>query len=77
MRTQAKRCTRKELAYLSHWRRNGYLLGINDPIPLSTCTPPSFATRRPVLDAFAGGCIAVVAVLMGCTWIAYGAGLMS
>ena len=76
MRTQAKYCTNKELAYLSHWRRNGYHLSIDDKIPLSTLTPPSFATRSPLLDAFAGGCIAVAAVLMGCTWLAVGAGIM-
>lgn len=40
MRTQAKRCTRKELAYLSHWRRNGNMLTIDDDIPISTLTPP-------------------------------------
>ena len=76
MRIQAKRCTHKELAYLSHWRRNGYLISIDEPIPLSTLTPPSFQTRNQFMDAFAGGCIAVIAVLMGCTWLAYGAGLI-
>lgn len=40
MRAQAKRCTSKERAYLSHWRRNGYMLTIDDEIPLSTLTPP-------------------------------------
>lgn len=40
MRAQAKRCTRKERAYLSHWRRNGHMLTIDDDIPLSTLTPP-------------------------------------
>lgn len=40
MRTQAKRCTRKELAYLSHWRRNGYMLTIDDEIPVSSLTAP-------------------------------------
>lgn len=40
-RPQATRCTRKELAYLSHWRREGYMLTIDDVIPLSTCTPPT------------------------------------
>jgi hypothetical protein len=40
MRAQAKRCTQKELAYLSHWRRNDYMLTIDDEIPLSTLTPP-------------------------------------
>jgi hypothetical protein len=76
MRAQAKYCTTRELKMLTHWRSEGFQLGIDDPIPLSPLTPPSFATRRPVMDAFAGGCIAVLAVLAGCTWLAAGAGLM-
>lgn len=75
-RQQAKRCTEKELAYLSHWRNEGYTLTIDDIIPLDTETPPQFATQHPIMDALAGGCIAIIAVLMGCTWLAYGAGLM-
>lgn len=70
MRTQAKRCTRKELSYLSHWRRKGFMLGINDQIPLSTVTPPSLATRRPKLDALLGGLIIVGALSLLGYWIA-------
>lgn len=69
MKAQAKRCTRKELAYLSHWRRNGYMLGINDPIPLTTVTPPSFATRRPILDALLGGVLVIVVLAMAGAWL--------
>lgn len=70
MKTQAKRCTRKELAYLSHWRRKGFMLTINDQIPLSTLTPPSLATRRPVLDAMLGGVIIVGVLAAFGFWLA-------
>lgn len=76
MRIQATRYTRKQLAYLAHWEAKGYTFAPGEMPPMNTLTPPSLATRRPILDAFAGGCIAVVAVLMGCTWLAAGAGLM-
>ena len=70
MKAQAKRCTPKELTYLSHWRRLGFKLSIDDQIPLSTVTPPSLATRRPVVDALIGcGIIVGVIELVG-IWIA-------
>jgi len=74
-RPQAKRCTQKELAYLSYWRRNGYVLGIDDPIPLSTITKPSIATRRPVIYVLA--CILVIAVALsfGFAWLGKAAGI--
>lgn len=74
-RQQAKRCTPEQLSYLSYWRSRGCALKIDDVIPLNMVTPPQFATQRPILDAFVGGCIAVAAVLMGCTWLAVGAGI--
>ncbi len=65
----AKRCTQKELAYLAYWRQQGYMLSIDEPIPLSTLTKPSFSTRRPILEAVLGGLIIVGAcVLMG-AWL--------
>ncbi len=75
-RAQAKRCTQREIAYLCHWRDLGYKIGIDEKIPLSVTTPPSFSTRHPVLDAVAGAVIAIAAVMMGCMWLASGAGLM-
>lgn len=76
MRTQAIKATRKELAYLSHWRSKGFMIGVNDPIPMNTVTPPSFATRRPVLDAVIGGLI-IIAVVCGLGyWIATAAKLI-
>lgn len=54
MRDQARRCTPQELAYLAYWRSRGYRIAVDEPIPLSTVTPPSLATRRPVLDALLG-----------------------
>jgi hypothetical protein len=75
MRTQAKHCTRKELAYLSHWRRNGYLITIDEPIPLSTLTPPSLATRRPIVDALVGGLLVVVCLTAAGAWLGKAAGI--
>lgn len=69
MRTQAKRCTRKELAYLSHWRRNGYMLTVDETIPLSTLLRPSLATRRPILDALVGGLVIVACVMLAGAWL--------
>lgn len=75
MRVQAKKCTRKELAYLSHWRRNGYMLSIDDVIPLSTLTRPSLATRKPIVDALAGGGVVVVCLVMAGAWLGKAAGI--
>ena len=76
MITQAKRCTQQEIAYLTHWRSKGYAPSINDSIPLNTVTPPQFATRHPVFDALVGAVIVVVVIVIGGTWLAYGAGLL-
>lgn len=73
---QAVRCTRKELAYLSHWRRLGFKIEAGEPIPLSTVTPPSLATRRPVIDALIGaGTVLLVMAMVG-YWIASAAKLI-
>ena len=39
-RTQATRCTQKQLAYLAHWQALGYTFPRNAVIPESTLTPP-------------------------------------
>lgn len=75
MRTQAKRCTRKELAYLSHWRRNGYMLTIDDNIPLSTLTRPTLATRKPIIDAVVGGLVIVSSLTLAGAWLGKAAGI--
>lgn len=69
MRAQAKRCTQQELAYLSYWRRQGFNLAIDDPIPLSTVTPPSLATRRPIVDALVGGLLVIVVLALAAAWL--------
>lgn len=69
MKTQAKRCTRKELAYLSYWRKNGYTLSIDEPIPLSTLTKPSFSTRRPILEAVLGGLMIIAVFILAAAWL--------
>lgn len=73
--SKAKRCTRLEIHALNHWRREGVLIGFNDPIPLSD-KPEPFHRRRPILHVLACALIASSAILMGCTWLAVGAGLM-
>lgn len=67
---QAVRCTPQELANLSYWRGRGFKIGVNERIPLSTLTPPSLATRRPVLDALIGAGTVLLALGMVGYWIA-------
>lgn len=76
MKAHAKRCTARELAYLSYWRRHGFNLAIDDKIPLSTVTPPSLATRRPVLDALIAGALFLSCITAVCTIVAYAAGIV-
>lgn len=75
-RGQAIRCTRKELAYLAHWRSKGFMLRINDQIPLNTVTPPSFATRRPVLNIVLAALIIASALSLFGFWFATAAKLV-
>ncbi len=75
MRAQAKRCTQKELAYLSYWRRQGFNLAIDDPIPLNTFTPPSLATRRPIVDALVGGLLVIAVLALAGAWLGKAAGI--
>ena len=76
MRTQATRCTQKQLAHLAHWQARGYTFGRNESAPESTLTPPSFATRHPILDALIGGMILLIGFGgMIAIWVSAGAGL--
>lgn len=76
MREQATRCTRADLAYLAYWQSKGYTIKPGEPVPLNTLTPPSLATRRPVLDAAIGGVIILAALGMVGLWIAKAAGIV-
>lgn len=76
MREQATRCSQADLAYLAYWKAKGYDIKPGEPVPHNTLTPPSLATRRPVLDAAIGGAIIVTALAMVGLWIATGAGLL-
>lgn len=76
MKPQATRCTQKELAYFAHWEARGYTFGPGEKPPTSTLTPPSLATRRPILDAVLGAAVLVIGVGgMLALWIEAGAGL--
>lgn len=71
--TQAKRCPRIELSYLSHWRRNGYMLTIDEPIPLSTLTAP--AKAEPRASWLLGIAVIIVALALFGAWFGKAAGL--
>lgn len=75
-RSCATRCTPKELAMLAYWQGRGIQIRRDQPIPLSTETPPSFATDHPVLDAMLGlGIIVMVIGGLG-FWVAAAAKLL-
>lgn len=73
MRLQAKKATRKELAYLSHWRRNGYMLAIDEPIPLSTLTAP--VKPEPRSSWLLGSLLIIMALTLFGAWLGKAAGI--
>jgi hypothetical protein len=77
MRTQAKRCTRKDLSYLAHWRAKGYALTIDDQIPLDTTTPPmpAAAKRRTIAGIVVGTLIIAGTLTMFGAWFGKAAGI--
>lgn len=78
MKTQscATRCTQRELAMLAYWQQRGFDMRKNRTVPLSTETPPSFATDHPVLDAMLGLGIIICVVSGAAFWIGVGAKLL-
>lgn len=77
MRQQAKKCTRRELSYLSYWRDRGFSIGVDDEVPLNTVTPPdTFIHRHPVIDAMIGLAIIIGVCGLCYLWVARGAGLI-
>lgn len=76
MRTQATKCTPKELAMLAYWQSRGIQIRRDQPVPLSTETPPSFATDHPVLDAMLGLGIIIMALAGIGFWVAAAAKLL-
>jgi len=72
--SQAQRCTILEAHALNYWRSRGVMIKASEPIPLSE-EPAPFAQRRPVLYALGCASISIAATLMGCMWLAVGAGL--
>jgi hypothetical protein len=77
MRTQAKRCTEKELAYLAHWRGEGYMLTIDQTIPLNTMTPPvsKVQMRRKISGIVFGSLIIAGTLGLFGVWFGKAAGL--
>jgi hypothetical protein len=75
MKPQATRCTQEELAYLAYWQDKGFTFKPGEPIPLNTVTPPSFATRRPILDALIGGLGVILVLAMAAAWLGKAANL--
>jgi len=76
MKPQATRYTSQEWAYLAYWESRGYTFAPGEKPPTSTLTPPSLATRRPILDAVLGAAVLVIGVGgMLALWIEAGPGL--
>lgn len=76
MKSQATKCTQQELSMLAYWQERGIQIRRGQDIPLDTCTPPSFATNHPILDAMIGlGVIVMVISGIG-FWIGVAAGLL-
>lgn len=76
MKPQATPYTQKERAYLAYWESRGYTFKRGEKPPTSTLTPPSPATRRPILDALIGGAVLALGVGgMLALWIEAGAQL--
>jgi len=72
----ATKCTQRELAMLAYWQSRGIQIRRDQKIPLSTETPPSFATDHPVLDAMLGLGI-IICIFSGVAfWVATAAGLL-
>ena len=76
MKTQATKCTQRELAMLAYWQSKGIQIRRDQKIPLSTCTPPSFATDHPVLDAMLGGFCIILPVSLAGYWLFKAAGVL-
>lgn len=76
MKSQATRCTQEELAYLAYWQSKGFTFKRGEPIPLNTVTPPSLATRRPVLDAILALSSILTVLALAAGWLAKAAGLI-
>lgn len=75
MKIQAKYCTLQEIRALTYWRKHGYMIGIDENIPLSMFTPPSLATRKPITEALVGGLLVVATILLAGAWLGKAAGI--
>lgn len=50
MKTQAIRCTPKQLAYLAYWQARGYQFGRNEAIPENTVILPRQMDRPRAIE---------------------------
>lgn len=64
-RPQATKENPRQAAFRAYWESRGYSFAWDELAPESTVTPPSFATRHPVLDAGLGALIIAVAIIVG------------
>lgn len=76
MRSQATRCTTKQLNMLAYWQSKGIQIRRNQPIPMNKETPPSFATDHPILDAMIGLGVIVMTFSGVAFWVATAAKLV-
>jgi hypothetical protein len=73
--SQATRLTKEQCAMFDHWTCKGHKFRAGEIPPKSTQTPPSLATRCPVIDALIGLFVIVFVMLLLGLWVYYGAGL--
>ena len=76
MKTQATKCTQRELAMLAYWQSRGIQVRRNQKVPLDTRTPPSFAVDHPILDAVIGLGIIICVVSGAAYWLSRAAGVL-
>lgn len=63
MKTQATRCSQKQLAYMTYWRARGHQFGRNDVIPESTSIPPRSADMPRAIElAVTAGLLIAIAI---------------
>jgi hypothetical protein len=76
MKSQATKCTQRELTMLAYWQSRGIQVRRDQKIPLKIETPPSFAVDHPILDAMIGGFSIILPVAMAAYWLGKAAGVL-
>lgn len=69
MKSQATRLTPAEMENWDHWSALGYRFKPGEKPPMSKVTPPSVATKRPIVDAALGLLIIIKALALIGFWM--------